>query len=676
MQPLTKPLQLSDPFQAEARLLSGLSGEPKLLVQQAFQLAAAALKKEPNEWPAQILARLQAEPRRAIQKLLKTIEGPASGWLRPVVASLIRPGGPILKISNPDLSASDTRSLVWNQETNQAHAFLGNSFRKWDLNQDQELSRLDLPMLYGDAAIADPPNRAVVMAQQRQLLLVDFEKLTAEAIFNEGVLERIAISADGNWAVSASVPPDWDYESFDWNGPRTLRLFDLQGKRLAWTWQAHRAFLQDLALSANGRFLATGSLDCTVKLFDLQAHLPLATWRCDSEVQAVAITPSGSRVAYSSRGGVLTFRRRNGKILGRYQDCRTETGCLALSGDGRKAVGVGGNEMFAVNLAQPSTVASAVSPQSYVTSLRIDSRATYAITGESSEPFIVWQLNKLKGVEPMRAEISSVWASNDLALIQSDALSLWSLCSGTYSRFAAPKHSKIAAAPSAGVWAISSLSSGGRFSVRIGKWGKKKTVPIFKSVDSSSAFPPNLGFSRDGSRLVVDWGKSELRVFDVSSGLEVWQPSDLPAWTHFALSPTGRFLLSWSLGGETQVYDVDQKQLFQTHDLQGIHTKVIFAKDEDSIFVGQAGWTQRLDWRTGSRSTLCLGNPVAISDDASWLLTETDRRRLILWELPNARLAGTYTLDLALVEAALSPDGRYVVAADEGGGIHILRREP
>lgn len=676
MQPLTKPLQLSDPFQAEARLLSGLSGERKLLAQQAFQLAAAALKKEPNEWPAQILARLQADPSRAIQKLLKTIEGPHGGWLRPIVSSLIRPGGPILKISNPDLRAADTRSLYWSQETNTGLAFIVNSFRKWDLTQDQELSRLDLPILYGNAAIADPPHRAILMAQQRQVLLVDFERLTAEPIFNEGVLERIGISADGNWAVSASVPPDWDYFEVGWNGPRTLRLFDLQSKRLTWTWQAHRAALQDLALSANGRFLITGSLDCSVKLFDLQAHVLLATWRCDRKVQAVAITPSGGRVAYSSNGGVLTFRRRDGKVLARYKDCRTEVGCLALSDDGRKAVGVGGHEIFAVDLAKPATVVSAISPQSYVTSLRIDSRARYAITGESSEPFVLWQLNKLKGEEPQRAEISSVWASNDLAFIQSDGLALLDLRSGIPSKFAAPKNSKIAAAPSAGVWAISTLSSGGRFSVRIGQWGKKKTVPILKFTDTSLFSPPNLCFSRDGSRLMVDGGKSGPRVFDVSSGLELWQPSDLPAWAYFALSPTGRFLLSWSLGGDTHVYAVDQKQLLHTHELQDIKTKLIFAKDEDSVFVGQGGWTKRLDWRTGSRSTLCLGNPVATSDDGSWLLTETDRRRLILWELPYPRVAGTYTLDLALVDAALSPDGRYIVVADEGGGVHILHREP
>src|SRR5207248_3546977 len=166
-------------------------------------------------------------------------------------------------------------------------------FRTWDLSSEREAQRLDLPIDWGRGAISDPPRRAVVMASQRQLLLVNLESATAEVIFTGGVIECVAISADGARAVTTSVPPDWDYFKHDWNGPRTLRLFDLERRSCIRTWEAHRALITDLALSKDGRLLATASHDQTAQLFDLAKAKTLGSWRCAREVDAVALTSSG-----------------------------------------------------------------------------------------------------------------------------------------------------------------------------------------------------------------------------------------------------------------------------------------------------------------------------------------------------------------------------------------------
>ncbi len=50
----------------------------------------------------------------------------------------------------------------------------------------------DLPIPWGCAAISDPPRYAVVMAEQRNLLLVDLETAAAEVIFTGFVMEMIA----------------------------------------------------------------------------------------------------------------------------------------------------------------------------------------------------------------------------------------------------------------------------------------------------------------------------------------------------------------------------------------------------------------------------------------------------------------------------------------------------
>jgi WD40 repeat protein len=251
----------------EQLLLGSLSGGARLRIHQAFRLSAAALAGEPGEWPTQILARLDSDKTPAIQRILQNIVESREGcWLKPIRAPLIASGGPIERVIDVGAPYDESRALI--RCNDGITSFRNASFRTWDLRAERETQRIDLPIDWGRAAISNPPRRAVVMASQRQLL-VDLEDAAAEVIFTGGVIESVAISADGAWAVTTSVPPDWDYAKQDWNGPRTLRLFDLERKSCVRTWEAHRALINDLALSANGRFLATGSRDNTAQLADL-----------------------------------------------------------------------------------------------------------------------------------------------------------------------------------------------------------------------------------------------------------------------------------------------------------------------------------------------------------------------------------------------------------------------
>ncbi len=216
--------------------MASLSGDAKLRVHQAFQLSAAALADEPGEWPTQILARLQSDKSLAIQRVLQYIAESREGcWLKPIRAPLIASGGPIAKIINVGAPYDESRALIWSDDRRTITSFRNSSFRTWDLRSEREAHCLDLPIDWGRAAISDPPHRAVVMASQRELLLVNLETATAEAIFTGSVIEGVAISADGGWAVMTGVPPGWDYlntigmgrerfASSIWNGGHVFEL--------------------------------------------------------------------------------------------------------------------------------------------------------------------------------------------------------------------------------------------------------------------------------------------------------------------------------------------------------------------------------------------------------------------------------------------------------------------
>jgi hypothetical protein len=68
------------------------------------------------------------------------------------------------------------------------------------------------------------------------------------------------------------------------------------------------------------------------------------------------------------------------------------------------------------------------------------------------------------------------------------------------------------------------------------------------------------------------------------------------------------------------------------------------------------------------------GIPSSISDDGRWMVTESHTRKMILWMLPEERRMATFTLDAPVLHTGLSCDGRYLIAGDQDGAVHILER--
>src|ERR1700722_8156718 len=114
----------------------------------------------------------------------------------------------------------------------------------------------------------------------------------------------------------------------------------------------------------------------------------LGSWKCAREVDAVALTPSGHRIAYASR--VLVVRRRNGDLVRRIASCGADRGCLALSKDGSKVVFASGGEVSAVDLRTAARFGPFPGTQPHQSSLVIDDHARHAITGELGNQLVIW----------------------------------------------------------------------------------------------------------------------------------------------------------------------------------------------------------------------------------------------------------------------------------------------
>jgi WD40 repeat protein len=148
-----------------------------------------------------------------------------------------------------------------------------------------------------------------------------------------------------------------------------LQRWDLASGKAVWpdtfAW-GHFGEVTALAFSADGRRLASGSGDGSVRWWDTTTGRPLHTWGgherpaglaggpdAPSGVTALALTPDGSRLLSAGWGGILRLHDTRGDRLHSlplpsddFLEGPPRAYHLRISGDGSRAVGLVGGEFF------------------------------------------------------------------------------------------------------------------------------------------------------------------------------------------------------------------------------------------------------------------------------------------------------------------------------------------
>jgi WD40 repeat protein len=304
----------------------------------------------------------------------------------------------------------------------------------------------------------------------------------------------------------------------------------------------------------------------------------------------------------------------------------------------------------------------------------IDNDASRAVTGEMGSQLVLWDLTRTQQNEAGGPRIVGIWASRDKALVHQDGLSLWDLATGKCAPFRQAGNFEVVAAPTAGVWAFSRWATAGGSRIRVGQWGRKQTRLFSEADDFSRGMIRSMQLSRNGKRLIALVHPLGCRVLNMDDSAMVWQ-EQLGLGVRPYLSPSGRYLLLCSLDGGTSIVDLENQKTIQRLQLQPNTGRVLFGADDENILIEQGLQAVRFNWRTGVSHVLGSGKPSSISEDAQWLVVESDMRKLGLWELPEGRRVATFTLDSPVLHTALSPDGQFLIAGDENGGVHILQRQ-
>jgi WD40 repeat protein/uncharacterized caspase-like protein len=448
----------------------------------------------------------------------------------------------------------------------------------------------------------------------------------------------------------------------------------------------HTAAVSTVAFSPDGRTLASGSADHTIKLWDVASGHELRTLAGHTdEVLSVAFSPDGKTLASGSADNTIKiWDITSGHELQNLAGNLTGITSVAFTPDGRTlASGSFEGTIKLWNVANAAGIRK-MDSTSPVLAVAFSSNGQTLASAHSDGSIKLWDTasgNELRSIVGGKNSILSIAFSPDGHLLASSgkepAINLWDVETGRTLRSLAGHTDE--------VWSVA-FSPGGR---TLASGSRDATVKIWdvasgrelRSLTGHTRWVRTVAYSPDGRTIASGALDKTIKLWDTKSWNEL---HDLTGHTEelrtMAISrDTRRFASAAVWDSSIKLWDMpDGRRL---HDVRG-HTEqvwvVAFSPDGKILASGSRDNTVKLwDVASGTELRTLTGHvnsvdAVAFSLDGRMLASGSWDQTIKLWDVPSGRELGTFSGHTGnVISVAFSPDGRALASGSDDKTIKI-----
>jgi len=642
------------------------------LVQGALRLSAHLLAQDTGKTllAGQLLGRLGARNGPSVRALLRQAaqwKSATPSWLRPLKATLIPPGGPLL-FTLPDHRGVVGAVVITPDGARAVSASADHTLKVWDLKTGKLLQSLD-GHSGGVVAVAITWDGAQAVSASADHTLKVWDLKTGKILHSldghSGEVNEVAITRDGTRVVSASAD-------------HTLKVWDLKAGKILHSLDGHSKVVQAVDITSDGARAVSASRDRTLKVWDLTTGKLLHSLDGHSKAaQAVAITSDGARAVSASADHTLkVWDLKRGKLLHSLDGHSEAVVAVTITSDGERAVSASADDTLRVwDLKSGKLLHSLHGHSEAVRAVAISGDGERAVSGSWDYTVKVWDLKTGKLLHSLDGHshcVEAVAITQDGARAISgsadDTLKVWDLKKGESLR-AMEGHT-------AGVHSVAISRNGGRVvsasrDHTLKVW-ELKTGKLLHSLEGHSHWVERVVVTGDGTQAVSASYDHTLKVWNLKTGkLRYSLHGHVDFVGALAITPDGTAVVSGSWNGALMVWDLKAGKLLHSLDGHSSEVNAVAISPGGDLAVSGSydGPVKVWDLKTGKLLHSLDGhsgevNAVAITRDGTRVVSASADHTLKVWDLKAGKLLHSLDGHSEAVRAvAISRDGGQAVSA-------------
>jgi WD40 repeat protein len=515
--------------------------------------------------------------------------------------------------------------------------------------------------------------QAVGESQDRlRYVLPQLQPILPEAI--NSVRERNILRGHQGWVISVAVSRDGKYIATG-SEDSTVRVWSIKGQLLQ-ILKGHRDWVNSVAISPNGKYIVSGSADGTVRLWSIEGKLLKTFKNHQEEVYSVAFSPDGKYIATGSQDNTMRLWSIEGKLLKTFKGHQEGVYSVAFSPDGKYIVSSSFDSTVRIWSIEGQLLNTLQGHQGLVLSVTFSASGRYIISGGIDRTVRLWTMEGklLDTRHDHEDQVASVTFSHDGKYIVSssfdNSIRLW------YIRNESELVELAALRGHQGEVLSTAITPDSKFIVSGGRdqtarvWSINGQLnKLLKKTEDEPGKILSIAFSPDGKYIASGNYNSTLRLWTIQGDSLPIIQGHKDFISSVAFSPNGKYVISGSWDKTIRVWSIQDGWITTLKQPEKV-LSVAFSPDGKYIISGSADknvYLWSLERNQGKLLSIFKGhklpvNSVAYSPNGQYIVSGSDDNTVRLWSVEGKLLKILEGHSARINSVAFSPDSRYIVS--------------